>query len=112
MSDASERIRNVQFTTARLRKGYDMAQVDDFLDQLGEEARASRPLAPLCDQVRFATVRGRGYDPGEVDRFLEEIGGGTRSSPPVRSEHPGAEGPQVIQEQKGLLARLFGRSRS
>lgn len=110
MSDVSDKISNVQFKTVRLREGYDMTEVDDFLDQLVGEARAARSLAPLCDQVRLTTVRGRpGYDMDEVDRFLEEIGGRSASSPPVGSRIPDPAGPQVIQEQKGLFARLFGR---
>ena len=68
-------------------------------------------------RARFTPVRLReGYDMGEVDRFLERIVATVsetdRTPPTYADEPPAAAGPplpSVIQEQRGLWSRLFGR---
>lgn len=107
-------IKSVRFTTVRLREGYEMSDVDNFLDRLAAAARAGEPLAPLCAAARFTSVRLRpGYDVDEVDAFLTQVGGVPPSRPeptatlaePVASPVPSG----VIEEQRGLLDRLLHR---
>jgi DivIVA domain-containing protein len=80
-------VSNVRFTPVRLREGYDMVEVDKFLDLIeGELAARYVALANTAatsvpsfafagndiSEKRFTTVRLReGYDMGEVDRFLD-----------------------------------------
>jgi DivIVA domain-containing protein len=135
MSDLAATIQDKRFTSVHLREGYDIHEVDAFLDALVEAATAGRPLAPLCAAAQFAAVRLReGYDMDEVDTFLDEVGAAapdpsaapppTPSVPtvdqpdpapvePAQSVEPArpVETPQpsVIEEQRGLLGRLFGR---
>src|SRR5512141_2684286 len=85
-----EDVSNKLFTPVRLREGYDMGEVDQFLDEAGAaigasaearvEKRAGRPFEmPLfgsetVQNKQFTPVRLReGYDMGEVDQFLDEI---------------------------------------
>lgn len=108
------RITQVRFNPVLLREGYDMAEVDSLLDRLGAAANAGQPLAALCQAARFTPVRMReGYDQSEVDAFLAELSGAfpPQTTPPTtpRSAQPGAGMPDVIQEQRGVLSRLFGR---
>lgn len=128
--DLVARIREVQFAPVRLREGYDMSEVDDFLDELEAVVSAGRPLAPLVDAARFATVRLReGYYMDDVDSFLAEIvrlstdpaslpGATTASSTatadgpshPVETGRAAVPTTSVISEQRGLISRLFGRN--
>ena len=102
----SEDVRGKQFSTHRLREGYDERQVDAFLEaaalRLAAMESTDRPAGPLvsgailaawaewADSATFPKPRmghGHGYTPEEVDAFREEIRdtflGATRS--PVRS---------------------------
>jgi len=110
MSAADEVIRaihEVQFTPTRIRDGYSMKEVDDFLDQLENAVRAGESLAQFVTGRTFTVVTWReGYDVGEVDAFLARISGQLLPEAPVARP----DLPQVIQEQRGLFARLFGRS--
>lgn len=62
------------FRTVRGREGYDMEEVDRFLDRLAE-ALGHEPPSMTAEQVmgqRFEAVRMRmGYDMLDVDRFLD-----------------------------------------
>jgi DivIVA domain-containing protein len=119
------RIRNVRFTPVRLREGYDMREVDDFLDELVAAVTAGRPVQPLVAAARFTPVRLReGYDMRDVDQFLDEVvafDAGADSAAPAGPAQPPVpprqavqqtvlpEGqPSVVQEQRGMFARLFG----
>ncbi len=128
--DLVARIREVRFTPVRLREGYDMSEVDDFLDELEAVVSAGRPLAPLVDAARFASVRLReGYDMADVDSFLAEIvrlstdpaslpASATASSTdtaygasfPVETAPPPSPAPSVISEQRGFISRLLRRN--
>jgi DivIVA domain-containing protein len=65
-----------KFSTTRLRPGYDMGEVDAFLNAIRDTFLGLRepPLTP--DEIRnqrFSTVRLRpGYDEQEVDAFLDQ----------------------------------------
>jgi DivIVA domain-containing protein len=83
-------VRNKQFSTTRLRPGYEEADVDAFLRRIEEQLRllldeneclrrgdAPPPVRQLSPadmrSVVFRTVRLRpGYDEEDVDRFLDE----------------------------------------
>ena len=97
-----EEVANKQFTTTRLRPGYDEAEVDDFLDHVvvelrrlhqdiyalrAREATAARMASAArrrkdhsvltADEVahkQFTSTRLRpGYDEAEVDQFLDHV---------------------------------------
>ena len=90
----------IRFAPVRVREGYDMAEVDDFLERVVQAADRGEPVAPLVDRVEFTRVRVReGYEIGEVDHFLNQLKGGV----------PAVADPGVIQEQRGLLGRLLSR---
>jgi DivIVA domain-containing protein len=68
------------FSTVKFGEGYDMAQVDDFVDRVMATANGrpvDRPVTPAeIRKVRFTPVRFReGYDVLEVDLFLEQAEG-------------------------------------
>ena len=81
----SVEVEQVQFTTVRLRMGYDMREVDLFLDAVietlrgFEHGRAARPSRSDHTErdvaaVRFSTTRfGEGYDQEEVDQLLQRV---------------------------------------
>ena len=105
--DLVARIHGVRFTPVRIREGYDMGEVDRFLDELEQAVQQQAPLRPMVDGARFSPVRLReGYEMRDVDDFLERL---------VR-DYEGAPAPSptsvdsVIEEQRGLLSRLLGRS--
>ena len=65
------------FTPVRLREGYNMEQVDDFVDRVMATVNGrpvERPVTPReIRKVQFTPVRlTEGYDVEEVDNFLDE----------------------------------------
>lgn len=71
-------IQNAQFTGTRvgLRSGYDVRDVDAFLDRVIAGLRGAAPPITARDirESAFRTVRiGHGYDEKEVDRFLDQL---------------------------------------
>lgn len=65
------------FTRVRWREGYDMAQVDAFIERLmatAEGRYVERPVTPdEIQQVSFTPVRlTHGYEVDEVDAFLDQ----------------------------------------
>ncbi|WBQ08620.1 DivIVA domain-containing protein [Kribbella sp. CA-293567] len=75
---APRRLRDApHFAVVKLREGYDMAEVDDFVDRVMATVNGrpvDRPVtAREIRNVRFSPVRIReGYDVMQVDLFLEE----------------------------------------
>ncbi|QNE17539.1 DivIVA domain-containing protein [Kribbella qitaiheensis] len=66
-----------RFTAVRLREGYDMEQVDAFVDRVMATVNGlpvSSPVTPReIHKVQFRPVRiSEGYDVEEVDKFLDE----------------------------------------
>jgi DivIVA domain-containing protein len=136
--DLVREIGKVRFTPVRLREGYDMGEVDRFLDELETDVAAGRSIRTRVDQARFTPVRLReGYDMGAVDHFLEwlavamearlvhpehvttddagpapeatrELG---QAPPAARTPSVAAQTSSVIKEQPGLWARVFRRNR-
>ncbi|MFL6109298.1 MAG: DivIVA domain-containing protein [Marmoricola sp.] len=73
-ADVIGQIERIRFTPVRLREGYDMGDVDAFLDRLAQAARDGQAFAPIVEQARFERVRLReGYDIGEVDDFVARM---------------------------------------
>ena len=70
------------FSTVRMREGYDIGEVDEFLDQARAALAADPPLmTPLgVETRRFHPVRLRtGHDMGEVDAYLDRLAEALRS---------------------------------
>ena len=68
---------SARFSTTRLRPGYDMEQVDAFLDAVRDTFLGVRQPPLTAEEIRakqFATTRLRpGYDEQDVDAFLEDV---------------------------------------
>lgn len=115
MSLTSDDVRNVQFTTVRLREGYDMREVDEFLDRIiatfEERERGSAPSASALtgDTVReqhFRTVRlAEGYDLEEVDTFLDQVSATLDERRPIGAGHsaPATSATASTPSTSGLL---------
>src|SRR5215467_2843253 len=90
-SPAGARSGSARFSTTRLRPGYDMEQVDAFLEAVRDTFLGVRHPPLTADEVRakqFAVTRLRpGYDEQEVDAFLEDVEARLR----VRCAECGAE---------------------
>ncbi|HEV2256557.1 MAG TPA: DivIVA domain-containing protein [Streptosporangiaceae bacterium] len=69
-------VRATQFSTTRLRPGYDIEEVDAFLSAIRDTFLGIREPSLTPDEIRtkqFSTTRLRpGYDQEEVDAFLDE----------------------------------------
>ncbi|MFC6878944.1 MULTISPECIES: DivIVA domain-containing protein [Actinomadura] len=71
-------IQNARFSGAGLRTGYDVREVDAFLDRTIAGLRGVAPPITARDvrECVFRSVRlGPGYDEQEVDRFLDQLAG-------------------------------------
>ncbi|WP_242901444.1 DivIVA domain-containing protein [Actinomadura terrae] len=71
-------IQNARFAGAGLRTGYDVRDVDAFLDRVIAGLRGTAPPVTARDvrESAFRVVRlGSGYDEQEVDRFLVQLAG-------------------------------------
>ncbi|TDC61965.1 DivIVA domain-containing protein [Actinomadura sp. GC306] len=69
-------IQNARFSGAGVRSGYDVRDVDAFLDRVIAGLRGSAPPVTARDvrESAFRVVRfGPGYDEQEVDRFLLQL---------------------------------------
>ncbi|NKZ04782.1 DivIVA domain-containing protein [Actinomadura latina] len=71
-------IQNARFSSAGLRPGYDVRDVDAFLDRVVAGLRGTAPPVTARDvrETVFRLVRLLpGYDEQEVDRFLVQLAG-------------------------------------
>ncbi|MFI0368470.1 DivIVA domain-containing protein [Actinomadura sp. 1N219] len=71
-------IQSARFSGAGLRSGYDVRDVDAFLDRVIAGLRGVAPPVSARDvrESAFRVVRlGPGYDEQEVDRFLVQLAG-------------------------------------
>lgn len=92
-------VANARFNATRFREGYDVVEVDDFLDSIVESLRVAQPqmLADLPQAImdkQFQAVQFKeGYDMSDVDDFLDELAEQVRSlAGSVRDTSPGANG--------------------
>ncbi len=78
----AEAVAGVRFSTTSFREGYDVEDVDAFLEACVETLRwlegGVRPAAPLTMKqvrdARFGQTKFRsGYDQGEVDDLLDQV---------------------------------------
>ena len=73
-AEVGRRIKDVRLRPVRVREGYDMGQVDMFLDELEEAALRGEDLGSRVRSATIAKVRWReGYDIDDVDGFLAEM---------------------------------------
>lgn len=122
---------DVRFTPTRFSAGYDMDEVDHFLDRCDRalDSGDGSVTAEMVLGVRFTPTRfAEAYAMDEVDRFLDEVlaprfaaltditADGPQAQSPPRSPTAapgplaGASGPVPHSaEQRGFLSRLFGR---
>jgi len=90
-----EDVDNTRFTTVRLREGYDMQEVDLFLDEVQEElARLNRENDELRD--RLAAVMGD----ATVGEGRQQDQSAVR---PIQSETPGSETPAEAEPETSTL---------
>ncbi|MBD2895850.1 Cell cycle protein GpsB [Actinomadura sp. RB99] len=71
-------IQNARFAGSGMRPGYDVRDVDAFLDRVISGLRGAAPPVSARDvrESAFRVVRlGPGYDEQEVDRFLTQLAG-------------------------------------
>ncbi|WP_329519888.1 DivIVA domain-containing protein [Spirillospora sp. NBC_01491] len=71
-------IQDSRFSGAGMRAGYDVRDVDAFLDRVVSGLRGAAPPVTARDvrECVFRAVRlGPGYDEQEVDRFLAQLAG-------------------------------------
>lgn len=124
----------VRFTTTRLSGGYDMQEVDDFLDRVEPVLRGTCAAGPGASitpeevlQLRFSSTRfGEGYAMDEVDDLLDSVivpmlrgelaydperdytaaSGGVRDS--AEADSGGGGTLRAPRRRGGVLQRLFG----
>nr|WP_246401616.1 DivIVA domain-containing protein [Jiangella mangrovi] len=100
-----------RFTVVRLSEGYDIAEVDAFVDRI----RATLGTTLSDDEVRqvqFTAVRLRaGYDMRSVDEYLDDVIArlSVAPTPPAVAEPPSSSPPSAA-ERAALLA-VAGRER-
>lgn len=97
MTLTPESVHSKQFTTVRMRTGYDMDEVDSFLDEVEMEfarliaenedlrARLTRAQSAALDAERRATAAGTGRD---EPSWIEFPGGGAQRSSNGNGHHP------------------------
>ncbi|QIK62143.1 DivIVA domain-containing protein [Leucobacter viscericola] len=76
-TDLANKVINSRFATTKFKAGYDLNDVDDFLDtvarQLRDEPRAE-VIAKTIKNAAFRQTKWRdGYNSEQVDRFLDEL---------------------------------------
>jgi len=114
-----DKVANARFSPVRIQEGYDMDEVDRFLDRLCQRLSAGEPIAGFVARARFTPTRIReGYAMGDVDDFLDrvvaeaEITTGLPEAaalPETAATAPDVEWTNPISEVRSPLGRLFGR---
>lgn len=77
-------IENAEFSGAGVRSGYDVRDVDAFLDRVIAGLRGTAPPVTARDvrESAFRTVRlSPGYDEQEVDKFLAQLAAALEAAP-------------------------------
>jgi DivIVA domain-containing protein len=115
--DLTRHIRESAFAVTGLSAGYDVDEVDGFLDDVCAALEQGEDVTDLVERARFSPVKRRGYEMGQVDTLLDRIAGrptgralkNTLDPIPDPREVTSDRPPEVVQEQAGFLTRLFGR---
>src|SRR5262249_42689322 len=97
-----EDVRNKRFTPVRLREGYDMGEVDQFLDEVESELERLNHENEDLRQKLAAAQRGAGvgYAKQPVPEQHEPV------APPSVRQAPAA-GPSSVAEASSAAARLL-----
>ena len=106
-----QRIRYSQFRMSGFRAGYDVDEVDHFLEGLMRALERGDDVSGVVGHARFSQVKRKGYVMSEVDGLLDRIAGRPTGRAHENALDPTRRLPDVVQEQTGLLGRLFGRRR-
>lgn len=130
---AAELVDAARFDPVRGTDGYDMSQVDPFLDDIIGLISMGYPIEDPVVTVRFRPTRFReGYNAGQVDDLLDTLVALVSAGvSPEAVQPPSGDGaiptsrtaaraggtlpeggsglPSVIEEKRGLLSRLFSR---
>jgi len=99
-----------RFTVVRMREGYDIREVDEFLGQVAAALEFDPPLMRAGDveSQRFRPVRVRsGYDMGEVDDHLDSLAAELRRREPADVPAPAEPTPQVDAEPRRTIWPLL-----
>jgi DivIVA domain-containing protein len=91
-----------RFTVVRMREGYDIRQVDEFLGQVSAALEFDPPLMRAGDveSQRFRPVRLRsGYEMGEVDDHLDALAAELRRREPAEPAPRADPAPGVVEER-------------
>lgn len=129
--DLALRILSIKFSATKFREGYDLEDVDDFLDRLVVAVRPGQgrreDVAALIDGAQFTTTTKfrEGYDMADVDAFLADVRAEVTGERPTTSAtsvagKPGAQyvapalsssGPTTEDPTRGtsLFGWLLGR---
>jgi DivIVA domain-containing protein len=115
--DLTRQIRESAFHVTGFRVGYDVDEVDGLLDEVCKQLELGEDVTDLVERARFSPVNRKGYDMGQVDALLDRIAGrptgralkNTLDPIPAPREERSDLHPEVVQERKSLLSRLFGR---
>jgi DivIVA domain-containing protein len=111
-----EDVRNKRFTPVRLREGYDMGEVDQFLDEVESELER---LTQENNDLRTKLARASSSRPPEETRampapepprpVLEERKPPPRieAPPPMPAMAPPRRGPESVADASGAAARLL-----
>ncbi|MDH5278764.1 MAG: DivIVA domain-containing protein, partial [Actinomycetota bacterium] len=105
---ASGQPRGPRFTVVKMAEGYNIAEVDAFIDTIDQRTPGE------VRGVQFSTSRlTRGYDEDEVDRFLDEYearltvaAGVTEPAHPSRAEPAPLTPAKGSEAQRGRLAHI------
>lgn len=130
--ELAERIRTTRFTARRVRPGFDMGEVDLYLDELvdqvesavaereaadaGAEIWSGRPTFPRSGRL------AKGYDPAQVSAFLDDAEQWIRRRPSpelaqrIRAQHfsaiRGGLDMASVDEYLDQLDRIASRGRA
>lgn len=106
-----------QFSTTRLREGYDQDEVDAFLEEIRETFLGIRKPFLTSDDVRnkqfSATLLRPGYDRDEVDAYLNEVELRLTAQPlgQPRGDEPAPEGSRLPAQDEPAGGRTGLRPR-
>lgn len=108
-AELAEWVMTREFSTTRLRPGYDIEEVDAFLGAIRDTFLGIRELSLTPEEIRtkqFSTTRLRpGYNEEEVDAFLDKAESrlaaqvSARREAPIAEPEPGAADPAAEAAQ-------------
>ena len=104
--DLTRHIRESAFQVTGLRVGYDVDEVDVFLDEVCAALDQGEDVTDLLERARFSPVKRKGYDRGQVDALLDRIAGRPTGRALKNTLDPSAP---VVIESRGLLSRILRR---